>query len=118
MKRRDFLKSAGLGAVGLMGANILTKTTNEPITNTAAAASNVANPVPGTDGDKYIAPSERTGKESVVYFTRDLSPAGLVKIYDKISTNLTGKIAVKLHTGEQHGPNIIPAPWVKELFDQ
>lgn len=118
MKRSDFLKSAGLGAVGLMGANILTKTTNEPITNTAAAASNVANPVPGTDGDKYIAPSERTGKESVVYFTRDLSPAGLVKIYDKISTNLTGKIAVKLHTGEQHGPNIIPAPWVKELFDQ
>ena len=114
MKRRDFLKSAGLGAVGLMGANILTKTTNEPITNTAAAASNVANPVPGTDGDKYIAPSERTGKKSVVYFTRDLSPAGLVKIYDKISTNLTGKIAVKLHTGEQHGPNIIPAPWVKE----
>ena len=70
----------------------------------------------GTGGEKYIPYSERTGAESVVYFTRDLSAAGLVKIYDKISGVLSGKVAVKLHTGEPHGPNIIPRPWVKELF--
>ncbi|WP_289088784.1 DUF362 domain-containing protein [uncultured Veillonella sp.] len=29
---------------------------------------------------------------------------------------LSGKIAIKLHTGEPHGPNIIPRPWVKELI--
>ena len=29
---------------------------------------------------------------------------------------MNGKIAVKLHTGEQHGPNIIPHGWVKELM--
>ena len=32
--------------------------------------------------------------------------------------NLTGIVAVKLHTGEQHGPNIIPRPWVKELMEK
>ena len=72
----------------------------------------------GTGGEKYIPYSERTGKESIVYFTRDLSAAGLVKIFDKIKNALSGKIAVKLHTGEQHGPNIVPRQWVKELFEK
>ncbi|MDO4530238.1 MAG: DUF362 domain-containing protein, partial [Lachnospiraceae bacterium] len=49
---------------------------------------------------------------------RDLSPEGLLKIYDKVCEVLTGKIAVKLHTGEPKGPNIIPRPWVKELFEK
>ena len=55
--------------------------------------------------------------KAIVYFTRDLSEKGLLKIYKRICENLTGRIAVKLHTGEKHGPNIIPRPWVKELFD-
>lgn len=71
----------------------------------------------GTGGEKYIPYDERTGAESIVYFTRDLSAAGLVKIFDKVKEVLSGKIAVKLHTGEQHGPNIIPRQWVKELFE-
>ena len=74
--------------------------------------------VPGTGGDHYVPYDERTGAESVVYFTRDLSPEGLRKIYSKISSQLSGKVAVKLHTGEQHGPNIIPSAWVKELMDK
>ncbi len=71
---------------------------------------------PGKDGDKYIPYDERTGDASVVYFTRDLSPEGLKKIFDRVSGGLEGKVAVKLHTGEAEGPNIIPRPWVKELY--
>ncbi|MBQ6235323.1 MAG: DUF362 domain-containing protein [Clostridia bacterium] len=73
-------------------------------------------PVPRTDGNRYIPFAQRTGESSVVYFTRDLSAQGLLKIYDKVSSVLCGKVAVKLHTGEAKGPNIIPRPWVKELF--
>ena len=58
------------------------------------------------------------GNESIVYFTRDLSAEGLIRLYEKIKENLTGRVAVKLHTGEQHGPNIIPRPWVKELMEK
>ena len=76
------------------------------------------NPVPGTGGDKYIPYEERTGNESIVYFTRDLSPAGLRKAYQKVNANLTGKIGIKLHTGEPNGPNIIPSAWIKQLMDQ
>lgn len=75
-------------------------------------------PVPGTGGDHYIPYSERSGAESIVYFTRDLSAEGLLKIFKCISANLTGKTAIKLHTGEPHGPNIIPRPWVKNLIEK
>ncbi len=71
---------------------------------------------PGKDGNKYIPYNKRTGNESVVYFTRDLSPEGLKKAYEKVNAGISGKVAVKLHTGERHGPNIIPHKWVEELF--
>ncbi len=73
-------------------------------------------PVPGTGGNHYIPYEERTGAESVVYFTRDLSAEGLRKIYQRICQNLTGKTGIKLHTGEPQGPNIIPRPWVESLI--
>lgn len=72
-------------------------------------------PVPGTNGDHYIPYAERTGEESVVYFTRDLSAEGLRRIFSRVSGSLTGKTGIKLHTGEPHGPNIIPRPWVEAL---
>ena len=57
-------------------------------------------PVPGTNGNQYIPYDQRTGEESVVYFTRDLSAAGLKKIYDRIQSRITGKTGIKLHTCE------------------
>lgn len=66
---------------------------------------------------KYIPYEERKGNESIVYFTRDLSATGLKKAYDKISANIVGKVAIKLHTGEPHGPNILPREWVKDLIE-
>ena len=77
----------------------------------------VKNPVPGAGGERYVPYEERTGESSVVFFTRDLSEAGLLKVYDKLSSVLSGKVAVKLHTGEAQGPNILPRPWVKELLE-
>ena len=74
--------------------------------------------VPGTGGERYIPYEERTGNESIVYFTRDLSAEGLKKIYKRVNADLSGNIAVKLHTGEKNGPNIIPREWVKELMKE
>ena len=54
--------------------------------------------------------------KSKVYFTRDLSAGGLKKVYEKVNENIKGKVAVKLHTGEKNGPNIIPRTWVKGLL--
>ena len=73
-------------------------------------------PKPGTGGKRYVPYEERSGNESIVYFTRDLSPEGLMKIYERVNGTIRGKTGVKLHTGEPHGPNIIPSSWVKEFM--
>ena len=73
-------------------------------------------PVPGTGGDHYVPYGERTGEASAVYFTRDLSAEGLQKIFRRVGGTLTGKVGIKLHTGEPHGPNIIPRPWAEALI--
>lgn len=73
-------------------------------------------PVAGTGGERYVPYAERTGEQSLVYFTRDLSAEGLRKAFAKVNQNITGKVSIKLHTGEPHGPNIIPRPWVEALI--
>jgi uncharacterized Fe-S center protein len=53
--------------------------------------------------------------KATVYLTRDISVAGLLKIYSKINGNMTGKIGIKLHSGEPHGPNLLPIDLIKGL---
>ena len=74
-------------------------------------------PMPGLNGDKYIPFEEREGETSKVYFTSDLSAEGLKRIYAKVADGIEGKVAVKLHTGEPNGPNIIPRPWVRAILE-
>ena len=67
-----------------------------------------------------VAGAEAAGKSSSagtakVYFTRDISVDGLLRIYAKIHRGLAGKIGIKLHTGEPHGPNILPIELIKGL---
>ena len=38
--------------------------------------------IAGKGGEQYLPFEERTGRSSVVYFTRDLSPEGLKRIFD------------------------------------
>ncbi|MBQ2638718.1 DUF362 domain-containing protein [Candidatus Saccharibacteria bacterium] len=56
---------------------------------------------------------------SKVYFTREISPAGLEKIYRALGIELTGKIGVKVSTGEKGAKGYLKAdligPFVKSL---
>lgn len=40
-------------------------------------------------------------EKAKVYFTKDLSKEGLVKVYEALGKELVGKVAVKLHSGEK-----------------
>ena len=57
-----------------------------------------------------------SGPRAQVFFTRDLSAEGLRRIYARVAAPLHGKVAVKLHTGEPGGPNILPRDWVRALL--
>lgn len=53
--------------------------------------------------------------KSNVFFTKDISVKGLLEIYSHISQGITGKVGIKLHTGEPHGPNLLPIELIKGL---
>ena len=61
---------------------------------------------------------KKSGGKSVVYFTRNLSAEGLIQAYEQVNGKIEGRVGVKLHTGEQNGPNIIPREWVKALMEK
>lgn len=52
---------------------------------------------------------------SEVFFTQDLSARGLVELYSRIGGSIGGRVAIKMHTGEPNGPNILPREMVKAL---
>lgn len=56
--------------------------------------------------------------KSQVFFTPNLSGDGLLKVYSRIRKRITGKVAIKLHTGEPHGPNILPRDIVRALQER
>lgn len=53
--------------------------------------------------------------KSQVFFTRDISLNGILKIYAKVNRGITGKVGIKLHTGEPNGPNLLPIEFSKGL---
>ena len=54
----------------------------------------------------------------VVWHWKECSPENLLKALAKVQNSLCDRIAVKLHSGEPHGPNIIPPAWVKQLVER
>ena len=54
-----------------------------------------------------------SGVRAKVYFSPVIDAEHLNKLYDLIKENISGKVAIKLHTGERHGPNILPREMVK-----
>ena len=53
-----------------------------------------------------------------VYFTKEITPESVVKMYEKLGVNLPGKVAVKLHSGEQRNQNYIRPEFVKAIVEK
>lgn len=53
--------------------------------------------------------------KSIVYFTSDISPEGLIKAYQSLGVDPTGKIAVKITTGEPPSSNYLRPELIKDL---
>jgi uncharacterized Fe-S center protein len=51
----------------------------------------------------------------VVYFTSDISPAGLMAAYEALGRTPSGRVAVKVHTGESEESNYLRPDFIKEL---
>ena len=101
LSRRDFFKLAGVTAAGvaLSGTGLTELLAQAPVVGAADVTGKAT-----------------AGSRAKVYFTKHIDAAHLIQLYDKINEGIYGKIAVKLHTGEKHGPNILPRDMVKEFM--
>ena len=55
--------------------------------------------------------------KSKVYFCKDVTPDGVLKLYQKLNKELTGKIAIKVHSGEEGNPNFLRPEFWKPVVD-
>ena len=56
--------------------------------------------------------------KSKVYFTSEITPDALIKIYEKVGVDLKGKVAIKLHSGEDGNQNYLRPDFMKDLVDK
>lgn len=56
--------------------------------------------------------------KSKVYFTREISPASLVRVYEALGVTLPGKVAVKISTGEAGNPNYLKPELIQDLVQK
>ena len=53
-----------------------------------------------------------------VYFTKEITPESVVNMYETLGLELPGKVAVKLHSGEQGNQNYIRPEFVKAMVER
>lgn len=54
-------------------------------------------------------------EKAKVYFTKEITPDGLLKVYDAMGVTLQGEVAVKISTGEPGGHNFLQPSLIKDL---
>ncbi len=57
-------------------------------------------------------------EKAKVYFTREITPENVVKLYETLKKELPGKVAVKVHSGEQGNQNYLKPEFMKPIVEK
>ena len=57
-------------------------------------------------------------EKSKVYFTKEITPENVVKIFEKLQKELPGKVAVKVHSGEAGNQNYLRPEFMKNIIEK
>lgn len=57
-------------------------------------------------------------EKAKVYFTKEITPESVVKMYEALGIDLPGKVAVKLHSGEKGNQNYLRPEFVKPMIER
>ena len=55
--------------------------------------------------------------KSKVYFIKEITPENVVRIYKEMGVNLSGRVAVKVHSGEDGNQNYLRPEFMKPMID-
>ena len=103
MNRRKFFKLAGAAALSVAAGLPLTGC------GESKSASNAPTVEPTVENKTLVGDAS----SSKVYFSKNIDANHLIKLYEKINGSIGGRVAIKVHSGEPHGPNILSRDMVK-----
>ena len=112
MKKKSILITACLAGVLLAGcAGSRTEAVSAPAAETVPEAAPAE--TESVEAEPEAAPAEAGAP--VVYFTSEISPESLVKVYDALGWTPSGKTAVKISTGEPPESNYLRPELIGDL---
>ena len=56
-------------------------------------------------------------EKAKVYFTREINPEKVVKMYQALNKELPGKVAIKVHSGEEGNQNYLHPEFMKQMVE-
>ena len=56
--------------------------------------------------------------KSKVYFTKEITPENVVKLYEHLGVKLPGKVAVKVHSGEEGNQNFLHPEFMRPMIEE
>jgi len=59
--------------------------------------------------------AQKSEDSSIVYFTKDISPEGVMKIFNYVKDSVHGNVGIKVHFGEDGNQYFVPATMVEPL---
>ena len=59
----------------------------------------------------------KSWKNHILPAVRDVTPDNVIKIYQKMGVNLTGRVAVKVHSGEDGNQNFLRPEFLEPMID-
>ena len=72
----------------------------------------------GKQTTNEVESADSTTVVSTVYLTKEISPEALVRVYQALGRQATGRVAVKISTGESGNPNYLKPELIKQLVDE
>lgn len=111
-QRRTLIQAAALGVTAAATGGI-SKAWAHPRTSDMTTPF-VQAPVVGS---QRVA-ADAAGSKAKVYFCKTINADSLLRLYGMINESIYGRVAIKLHTGEKNGPNILPRELVKAFQAQ
>lgn len=112
LSRRALLKGAAFAACALAVPSFASTATEKSELPGTVDTAPQNTPVIGS---KKIIDGKSSGSIAKVYLSPVIDSASLIKLYNLVNEGIYGKVAIKLHTGEKNGPNILPPELVKSL---
>ena len=57
-------------------------------------------------------------EKSKVYFCKEITPENVVKMYEALGKDLPGKVAVKVHSGEEGNQNYLHPEFMRKMVER